>query len=931
VKRGQVKLRLSPDFLRQPLVGPALLLGGVYILTTVLSIVPRLSLWGSYERLQGTYTTLSYLVIFFLVMQTLRTREQMERLITAILLTSWPIALFGLMQHYGLDPLPWGTDVRRRIISTIGNPIFLAAYLIMVIPLTARRFLQTLAGLHSQKQRRSSAYLLITCYALLLLAQILCLLFTQSRGPWLGFLGGLFSFLFLLALVGGRRRVALALMGLAVLVGLFLVVLNLPRTPLAPIKEMPYIGRLGRVLETETDTAKVRVLIWQAVVDLVQANSLRALVGYGPESMLVALIPHYPPALAHYEARAALPDRAHNETFDALGTTGVLGLGAYFLLFGSLFYYSLKGLKLIEGPRQRDVFVSLMLAGAILGGLLPRFLVGDWIFAGLGMALGLTMGLAFYLIFRLFSGPAPRLGLSSRRRIETIEGGRTIPLIALFSALVAHFIEINFGIAISSTRAYFWIYAALVGLLASRPLEAAAPRSTSGTLSSSEADEEGLTISIAWSPSVATYSLLVGLLLVTLGFDFVLLRGFPLRASNVSLLGLFAAVWVLSGLIIAAELEAQGEAGSDASAFLYPLFSLGWLALFLAFRALVLRPGGDGAQALILYYLWLFLSLFLLAVILPRRETAPTFWRGPIGCLYLPLLVGVAGLILVTNVNPIRADVYFKTAQTYAEAQRWDESLFFFQRALGLAPDQDVYYLHLGDVYLQRAQATAEPSQGEAWLQESLGMAERARELNPHHIDHAFNLAHLHLLWGQMAADPTRQTELWDKALEYYQQAAAISPTNVQVLNEWGFALQLRGAVDQALATYRRSLDLDPEYPQTYLLLGGLYRQGGKRGEAVRAYQQALTLDPNLVEAHIALGEVYLQEERLEEALQENLRAAQLAPENFALHQNLALLYQRLGQVDEALTEAREAWNYAPEERRPALEGFIQELEAQKR
>ena len=919
VETGQVKLQLPLSFLRQPLVGPALLLGSVYLLTTVLSIVPRLSLWGSYERLQGTYTTLSYLAIFFLLLQTLRTRQQMDRLITTILLTSWPVALFGLMQHYGLDPLPWVGDVQLRIISTIGNPIFLAAYLIMVIPLTTGRLLQTLTSLRGRERKSSSATLLIACYALLLLAQILCLLFTQSRGPWLGFLGGLFIFLFLLALVGGRRRLALALIGLAVLIVLFLVVLNLPGTPLAPIQEMPYIGRLGKVFETETGTGKVRVLIWQAVVDLVRVDPLRALVGYGPESMLVALIPHYPPALAHYEARAALPDRAHNETFDALATTGLLGLGAYLLLFGSLFYHSLKGLKLLEGSRQRSVFVSLMAAGALLGGLLPRLLVGDWLFAGVGIALGMVAGLALYLIFRL-SGPAPR-----------IESGQAIPLIALFSALIAHFVEINFGIAVAATRTYFWIYATLVGLLASRPLEAPAPRSLPETPSSAEPPEEGLVISIAWSPSLAACSLLVGLLLVTLGFDFVLLRGSDLRVGNAGLLGLFAAVWVLSGLIITADLEVRGEAGGDASVFLYSLLSLGWLALFLAFRALGLRFLGDGAKPLLLYVLWLFLSLFLLAVVLPKRETAPTFWRGPVGWLYLPLLAGVAVLILFTNLNPIRADVHFRTAQTYAEAQRWDESLSFFQRALRLAPDQDAYYLRLGDVYLRRAQATAELLQREAWLQESLRAAERARELNPRHIVHAFNLAHLYLLWGQMVPDPTRQAELWDEALAVYQQAAAMSPSNVQVLNEWGFALQLRGAVDQALATYRRSLGLDPEYPQTLLLLGSLYQQGGKRDEAARAYQQAMALDPDLVEAHVALGDIYLQDGRLEEALQENRKAAQLAPENFALHQNLALLYRQLGRLDEALTEAREAWNYAPEERRTALEGFIQELEAQRR
>lgn len=36
-----------------------------YIFASVVSIAPRLSVWGSYERLQGLDTTSAYLVIFF--------------------------------------------------------------------------------------------------------------------------------------------------------------------------------------------------------------------------------------------------------------------------------------------------------------------------------------------------------------------------------------------------------------------------------------------------------------------------------------------------------------------------------------------------------------------------------------------------------------------------------------------------------------------------------------------------------------------------------------------------------------------------------------------------------------------------------------------------------------------------------------------------
>jgi len=125
-----------------PLVLPTLLLVLVYLLSTATSLVPRVSLWGSYQRLQGTYTTLSYIVIFFLALGSLRTKRQFNRLLTTMVLVSFPIAMYGLVQHFGLDPLPWGGNVSRRVASNMGNAIFVAAFLIMVLPLTLSRLLE---------------------------------------------------------------------------------------------------------------------------------------------------------------------------------------------------------------------------------------------------------------------------------------------------------------------------------------------------------------------------------------------------------------------------------------------------------------------------------------------------------------------------------------------------------------------------------------------------------------------------------------------------------------------------------------------------------------------------------------------------------------------------------------------------------------------
>jgi hypothetical protein len=78
--------------LTKPLVLPTLLFTFTHILSTITSVAPHVSFWGSYSRESGTYNVLCYAIFFFLLILNLRTARQRERLITVALLASLPVA-----------------------------------------------------------------------------------------------------------------------------------------------------------------------------------------------------------------------------------------------------------------------------------------------------------------------------------------------------------------------------------------------------------------------------------------------------------------------------------------------------------------------------------------------------------------------------------------------------------------------------------------------------------------------------------------------------------------------------------------------------------------------------------------------------------------------------------------------------------------------
>jgi hypothetical protein len=179
---------------RIPFVLPVFFLVLAYLLATIFSITPTISLLGSYQRLQGTYTTLSYIVIFALMASTLRSREQVSRLVTTVIVTSIPVALYAMLQHFGLDPLPWGGDVQIRVAGHMGNSIFLAAYLIMVVPITLARIVDAFTNILGDDELSTADVIRSSIYIFALAIQLIAIFWTQSRGPFLGLAVGIYAF-----------------------------------------------------------------------------------------------------------------------------------------------------------------------------------------------------------------------------------------------------------------------------------------------------------------------------------------------------------------------------------------------------------------------------------------------------------------------------------------------------------------------------------------------------------------------------------------------------------------------------------------------------------------------------------------------------------------------------------------------------------------
>lgn len=784
-QRKRLDWRQADSLWRMPFLAVVTLLAVVYLISTLFSVTRGVSWAGSYQRMQGTYTTLSYIVIFLTAIATMRSMAQVRRVVTAVIITSIPVAFYGLLQHFDLDPLPWAGDVTERVAGHMGNAIFIAAYLIMAVPLTLARILSSFSNIMYDEEVSGADVLRSSAYIFILAIQLIAIYWSGSRGPWLGLGVGLFAFILivlvnlrnvspekgrfrgaeagravlfvlvgtavafiviriLLQLLGGRFPALSGAMGsflafvgavgivvvalfvmasarrgwrwlwfswitLSLFLGVWLVAFNLPPDLTRPYldvpvvgdaiatldewRELPRIGRFGQILQADSATGRVRVLIWTGVLDLLTPheplqypdgsldsfNFLRPLIGYGPEAMYVAYNRFYPPELATIEARNASPDRSHNETFDALVITGIVGFLIWQALYLSVFYVAFRWLGVLRGRRDRNLLIGLWVGMGILVALLFTIWRGA-VYVGVAYPFGTILGVVIYLIYYALSAE------SVETESQPFAADRLL-VTALVAAILAHYVEIHFGIAIAATRTHFFLYTALLFLvtyLFPRLKTETAVRKRSRRQTTPKANP-------GWGP-VLLNMLILGLIIGIMGYTFTTYNQPPgqtgeellqLSAGDIFRQSFFQdaskdfvdspfiylmviLTWGLGILIMASEMVKDKELNipqtlkglaqnrQKITAVIFLLMGVGSIG----YRLIAAQPTNAGATALLgqsLLWLWGAVSIWAAARLFVGKGDSDRTFAGGVALagllLSLPVLVaGGVGTALITAV-----------------------------------------------------------------------------------------------------------------------------------------------------------------------------------------------------------------------------------------------------------------------------------------
>ena len=145
------------------------------------------------------------------------------------------------------------------------------------------------------------------------------------------------------------------------------------------------------------------------------------------------------------------------------------------------------------------------------------------------------------------------------------------------------------------------------------------------------------------------------------------------------------------------------------------------------------------------------------------------------------------------------------------------------------------------------------------------------------------------------------------KAIEYLDQAIALSPRSADLHNLRGIAYSKFGDAERADADFRKVSELSPRAAEAHMNRGVDFIRQGDFVRAIDALKHATTINPKLAMAFSNMGTAYQKKGDLDAAIDSYSRAIQLRPKYPIAFANRAYSHYLKGEHDQAIADATHA------------------------
>jgi len=346
---------------------PLIIFFASQLISTIFSIDRHTSFWGYYSRFNGGLaSTISYLVLYWAFVSNFN-RKQALATLRISLLSTLLVSLYGIAEHFGIDTEKWVQDVKSRVFSTLGQPNWLAAWLVALIPLPIALALEKKSPLPFKINFKSKKEYLKNYFFWLNFSFIaifyLCLIYTKSRSGLLSF-GLIYLVFWLIKGWFGKKQLKKLLLPFSIITGLLMLITIVFGTPwfkgLTQIRNKPEVSQ--EQIETSnnipsggTESGEIRKIVWKGSLELWKHYPV---FGTGVETFAYSYYWFRPREHNDVSEWDFLYNKAHNEYLNYAATSGTVGLAAHLLLILSFIFWSIK--KIFTNKQDQTLLLAIL-------------------------------------------------------------------------------------------------------------------------------------------------------------------------------------------------------------------------------------------------------------------------------------------------------------------------------------------------------------------------------------------------------------------------------------------------------------------------------------------------------------------------------------------------------------------------------------------
>jgi putative inorganic carbon (HCO3(-)) transporter len=315
-------------------------------LADMLGVNPYNSFWSNYERMEGYITVLHLTLYFMIIKSILKTERDWKIYFNLIIIAGLFVSIFAFLLPSASNISPdFGREYVSRVYSTIGNPPFLASYLLLVVFIGFFLFFIT-----ERKYFRFIYILPVTVY-------FIAIYFTASRGAVVAAFAGMImcGLLSLYSKTGMSWKAKIQIsVSVLLIMSLIAIVFFMTFRSSDVLKSDKTLSRFSAIYSDQS--VKSRISTWRMAWNGIKE---RPLLGWGQENYSGIYTVNTIPVFDNN----VIVDRAHNIMIDWLVNAGLLGLLSYLAIFYSAFLvvWSTYRRKRIKKP----VFIATFTALAV--------------------------------------------------------------------------------------------------------------------------------------------------------------------------------------------------------------------------------------------------------------------------------------------------------------------------------------------------------------------------------------------------------------------------------------------------------------------------------------------------------------------------------------------------------------------------------------